>query len=91
MASVRVHFIPGFLSGEEYSQNNPIIEKNGFLSENVHLCGKITLRQSSPLRTGFPLEEPHFTVPPRKQRSKEELIWSSRTALDQFSPQKSYS
>jgi hypothetical protein len=62
--------------------------KPGFFSENAHLCGETT-----PPEQSSPDSELHWSnltvpVPLWKWHSEEELLWNSRTTLEQFAPQK---
>jgi hypothetical protein len=70
MAPIRVRFSPRFLQEQDFPGSNLI---------RAHHVGK--KRQSTPLWTANPLEQP-----PQKIRPREELLRSSRSTLEQFPP-----
>jgi hypothetical protein len=85
MVPIRVRFSPGFLLEQDFPGSNLIRadhvgKKPVFHGEN---CSSVPLvvRRSTSLRTANPLKQP-----PRKIRPREELLWSSRSTLEQIPP-----
>jgi hypothetical protein len=86
MALICVRFSPGFLQEQDFPGSNLIRadhvgEKTVFRGAN---CSSVALevRRNTPLRTANLLEQP-----PWKIRPGEELLWSSRSTLEQIPPQ----